>query len=92
MAEAWNGNPFDAFKYFRDAAKKEVPEALYVTGLQYTENFVVPRSWPIAYQYFKKASQLGLEAAGMAKKEMERRGLDTSTTLDIFAPGKERQK
>jgi TPR repeat protein len=83
-------NPFEAFEYFREAAKQEVPEALYVTGLIYSENFVVPRSWPQTYKYFKKASELGLETAKLSKNEIERRGLDTSLTMDIVAPGKEK--
>ncbi len=83
-------NPFEAYKFFCAAAEQEIPEALYVIGLQYTENLVVPRNWPQAFHYFKKASELGLEAAKISKKEMERRGLDKTDTTDFRMPGKER--
>jgi uncharacterized protein len=89
MGVEWN--PFEAYNYFSAAAQQENPEALYVMGLLYTENFIIQRSWPKAYQYFRKASELGSEAAKISKKEMERRGLDTSETVDMTAPGKERQ-
>lgn len=79
-------NPFKAFNHFRAAAEQENPEALYVLGLLYTENFILPRSWPKAYRYFKRASELGSEAAKIAKKEMERRGMDTTETADSAVP------
>jgi hypothetical protein len=85
-------NPFEAFKQFRAAAEQDIPEALYVTGLMYTEELIVPRSWPKAYGFFKKASELGSDAAKVTKKEMERRGLDKIDTLDIMAPRKEHPK
>jgi TPR repeat protein len=85
-------NPFEAFKCFRAAADAEIPEALYVMGLMYTENFIVLRQWGQAYQYFKKAASLGSAGAKITMKEMERRGLDTSSTTDIVASGKERPK
>jgi uncharacterized protein len=84
MGTEWN--PFKAFNHFRAAAEQENPEALYVMGLLYTENFILPRSWPKAYRYFKRASELGSEAAKISKKEMERRGMDTTETADIVVP------
>jgi TPR repeat protein len=83
-------NPFEAYKYFCKASGQELPEALYVTGLIYSENFIVPRSWPQTYSYIKRAAELGLEAAKLSKNIIERRGLDTSHTTDIIASGKER--
>jgi TPR repeat protein len=90
MGAEWN--PFKAFNHFRAAAEQENPEALYVMGLLYTENFILSRSWPKAYRYFKRASELGSEPAKIAKKEMERRGMDTTETADIVVPEKERTK
>ena len=85
-------NPFEAFNQFRAAAEQDVPEALYVLGLIYTEEFVVPRSWAKAYGYFKRASDLGSDAAKITKKEMERRGLDKTDSTDILSPKKEHPK
>jgi TPR repeat protein len=82
-------NPFEAFRQFRAAAEQDVPEALYVMGLMYTEELLVPRSWSRAYSFFKKASELGSDAAKITKKEMERRGLDKTDTADFVTPGKE---
>jgi uncharacterized protein len=81
-------NPFEAFRQFRAAAEQENPEALYVLGLMYTEELIVPRSWPKAYGCFKKASELGSEAAKITKKEMERRGLNTIDTTHSLASRK----
>jgi TPR repeat protein len=83
-------NPFEAFKNFFAAGEKELPEALYVTGLQYAEDFVVPRNWKIAYRLFRKAADLGYNPAKATMKEMVQRGLDTSDTKESVAPGKER--
>ena len=58
-------------------------------GLMYTEELLVPRSWSRAYSFFKKASELGSDAAKITKKEMERRGLDKTDTADFVTPGKE---
>jgi TPR repeat protein len=85
-------NPFEAFKQFHAAAEQDVPEALYVLGLLYTEELIVPRSWPQAYSLFKKASELGSDAAKITKKEMERRGLDKTDTTDRSVVGKEHSK
>ncbi len=85
-------NPFEAFTCFRAAANVDIPEALYVMGLMYTENFVVPRQWGRAYQYFKKASGLGSSAATEAMKEMVRRGLDTLFTTESVTSEKERPR
>ena len=82
-------NPFEAFRQFRAAADQDVPDALYVMGLMYTEELIVPRSWSKAYSLFKKASELGSDAAKITKKEMERRGLDKTDTTDIVAHRKE---
>ena len=90
MGIEWN--PFKAFNHFRVAAEQENPEALYVMGLLYTENFILPRSWPKAYRYFKRASEFGSEAAKISKKEMERRGMDTTETTDVVMPKIERTK
>jgi len=80
MGIEWN--PFKAFDHFLTAAEKENPDALYIMGLLYTENFIVPRSWPIAYRYFRRASELGSEAANIPKKEREPRGMDTTETAE----------
>ena len=85
-------NPFDAFRQFRAAAEQDVREALYVIGLIYTEELIVPRNWQKAYSFFKKASDLGLDAANMAKKEMERRGLNKIDTANNMMPINEKQK
>jgi len=85
-------NPFEAFRQFHAAAEQDIPEALYVLGLLYTEGLIVPRSWPKAYGLFKKASELGSDAAKITKKEMERRGLDKTDTTDISAMGNEHSK
>ena len=82
-------NPFKAFETFRAAAEQDNPEALYVMGLMYTEQLIVPRSWPKAYGFFKKASELGSDAAKLTKKEMERRGLDKTDTTNSVTAQKE---
>lgn len=85
---AWN--PFEAFKHFRSAAEDDMPEAEYVMGIMYAENFVVPRNWPQTYKYISRAARQGLEEAKDVKKELIQRGLDTTDTKDVVAPGKER--
>jgi hypothetical protein len=85
---AWN--PFEAFKHFRSAAANDMPEAEYVMGILYAENFVVPRNWPLTYKYISRAAEQGFEDAQEIKKELLKRGLDTTETKDIVAPGKER--
>ncbi|RPI07063.1 MAG: sel1 repeat family protein [Ignavibacteriae bacterium] len=75
-------NPFKAFECFHAAAEQGNPEALYVVGLMYTEDLIVPRSWPTAYSYFTKAAVSGSEAGKSTKKEMERRGLNKSDTAN----------
>jgi TPR repeat protein len=85
---AWN--PFEAFNHFRAAATDDMPEAEYVMGIMYAENFVVPRNWPLTYKYISRAANQGLEEAKEIKKELLKRGLDTTDTKDIVAPGKER--
>jgi uncharacterized protein len=85
-------NPFEAFRQFRAAAEQDVPEATYVLGLMYTEELVVPRSWSKAYAFFKKSAELGSDAAKTTKKEMERRGLDKTDTIDVVAPQKDHPK
>ena len=82
-------SPFEAFRQFSAAAEQDVPEALYVMGLIYTEDLIVLRSWPKAYEFFKKAAELGSDAASFTKKEMERRGLDKIDNKDTSTPGKE---
>ena len=37
-------NPFEAFKQFRATAEQDIPEAIYVLGLLYTEELVVQRN------------------------------------------------
>jgi TPR repeat protein len=61
-------NPFEAFCSFREAAEQDLPEALYATGIMYGENFVVPRNWRKAYQYFSRAANFGFEAAKLTIK------------------------
>jgi TPR repeat protein len=85
---AWN--PFEAFKHFRSAAANDMPEAEYVMGIMCAENFVVPRNWPLTYKYISRAADQGFEEAKDVKKELMKRGLDTTETNDIVAAGKER--
>ena len=89
MAMEVDWNPFEAFRQFNAAAEQDVPEALYVTGLMYTDELIVPRSWPKAYAFFKRAVDLGLDAAKVAKKEMERRRLDKTDSTDILTVNNE---
>jgi uncharacterized protein len=85
-------NPFEAFRQLHLAADQEVPDALYVMGLMYTEELIVPRSWPQAYAYFKRAAGLGSDAAKMSMKEMERRGLNKTDSIESAVPQKDRTK
>ncbi|HVN48572.1 MAG TPA: tetratricopeptide repeat protein [Bacteroidota bacterium] len=85
---AWN--PFEAFNHFHAAAEDDMPEAEYIMGIMYAENFVVPRNWPQTYKYISRAAEQGLEEAKEIKKELLKRGLDTTDTKDVVAPGKER--
>lgn len=80
MGLEWD--PFKAYYYFCAAADEEMPEALYVKGLIYTEDFIVPRNWPVAYHNFKRAAELGSNAAKISMKEMIKRGLDTTETKE----------
>ena len=89
MAAELSGIHLKHFRQFRAAAEQDVPEALYVMGLMYTEELIVPRSWSKAYSFFKKAAELGSDAAKITKKEMERRGLDKTDTTDILTSKKE---
>jgi hypothetical protein len=67
-----------------------MPQALYIIGLIYGENFVVTRNWPVAYGYFKQAADQGFEPARLAAAELQRRGLDRRGTTDTASSGGKR--
>ena len=73
-------NPFLALGYIQAAADREMKEAQYVLGLFYTDNLVLPRNYPTAYQWIKKAAEQGYDPAKDVMKEFVKRGIDVKET------------
>lgn len=64
-------NPFNAYDYFMEAAKDNMPQAEYVIGIFHTDNLVVKRDWAAAYRWVKKAADAGYDPAQKTLKELK---------------------
>jgi TPR repeat protein len=69
-------NPFAAYRYFQFAADKEMREGEYVLGLFYTDNLVVPKNYPLAYEWIKKSADQNYDPAKDVLAELDKRGLN----------------
>lgn len=67
-------NPFDAYRNFRFAAERSMPDAQFIVAQFMTENLVVPKDWNEAYRWVKLAADSGYIPAKESLKEFERRG------------------
>lgn len=65
-------NPFEAFRAFRVCADAGMHEAAFVVGLHYTENLVVPRDYPAALKWIRRAAEGGYAPAKEVLPELER--------------------
>jgi TPR repeat protein len=52
-------NPFEAFKFFRNASLQNFAPAQYITGILYTDNLIVPRDWRRAFYWINKSKLNG---------------------------------
>lgn len=78
-------NPFDAYRCFQYTAEKNMREGLYVLGLFYTDNLVVPRNYPRAYQLIKRSAEQNYEPAKELLTEFAKRGLDQGAGNDSIS-------
>ncbi len=79
-------NPFQAYANIAFAAEQDLPQALYVMGLFYTDNLIVAKNWKTAYIYLQKARMKGHEKAGDVIAELLRNGyISASDTASIAA-------
>ena len=86
-------NPFDAYDYFMDAAKDNMPQAEYVIGIFHTDNLVVKRDWAAAYKWVKKAADAGYEPAKKTLKELkEKVPVSLLDTADVKTADKKNEK
>ncbi len=49
-------NPFQAYKYFLEAARNDMPQAEYLIGLSYIDNLIVKRNWGEAFKWIKRSA------------------------------------
>ncbi|MBX2991420.1 MAG: sel1 repeat family protein [Bacteroidetes bacterium] len=68
-------NPFEAYRDFRFAAERNLPEAQFVLAQFFTENLVVAQDWNEAYRWVKLAADSGYAPAKESLKEFEKRGI-----------------
>jgi TPR repeat protein len=66
-------DPFLSYRYLRETASHDMPEAQYFLASMLTENLVVPRSWAQAYTWMKKAADAGYKPAVDALPEFAER-------------------
>lgn len=78
-------NPFDAYRNFRFAAERAMPDAQYILAQFLTENLVVPKDWDEAYRWVKLAADSGYVPAKESLKEFERRGYHSSADTNHAA-------
>jgi hypothetical protein len=69
-------DPFGAFRHFRRAGRRGMPEADFILGLMYTEDLVVRQNWRQAYALVKKAADAGFDPAKKALTEFHKRGIN----------------
>jgi TPR repeat protein len=72
-------NPFEAYRNFRFAAERNMPEAQFALAQVLTENLVVPQNWPEAYRWTKRAADSGYAPAKEALRFFEQRGYGSSS-------------
>jgi TPR repeat protein len=77
-------DPFGAFRHFRRAGRRGMPEADFILGLMYTEDLVVRQNWRQAYALVKKAADTGFDPAKKALAEFRKRGI---TAQGVSAEG-----
>lgn len=68
-----------AFKYFEQAAKSNIPEALYCLGVCYKDGIGTSKNKEKALEYLKRAKELGEPRAGRLIEEISVRNLFRST-------------
>lgn len=79
----WGGvwDPFDAFRYFRTAARKGVREGAFAYALYYTDNLVVAKDLEQAAHWMRIAANQGYGPAKEVLPEIDRiRALNRDTT------------
>lgn len=76
-----NWNPFEAYRYIKYAAEKEMREGEYVLGLFYTDNLIVKRDYAVAYEWIKKSANQNYDPAKEVLAELEKRGINGSKQL-----------
>lgn len=67
-------NPFDAYRDFRFAAERKLPEAQHVLAQFFVEHLVVQRNPDEAYRWAKLAADSGYAPAVETLREFEKRG------------------
>lgn len=72
-------NPFEAYRNFRFAAERSMPEAQFALAQFLTENLVVPQNWSEAYRWTKLAADSGYAPAKEALKFFAQRGYGPSS-------------
>ena len=73
-----NWNPFDAYKYFLDAANDGMPQAEYIVGILFTDNLIIKRDLNKAYYWIKKSVKGNYEPAKQILTELSSK-VDTSS-------------
>jgi TPR repeat protein len=75
-------NPFEAFRHFRYAAERGMPEAQHAMGVMYLNNLVVPRDYLEAARWIVQSAKGDYAPAIEAKKRLVERGYirDEDTT------------
>lgn len=68
-------DPFVAFRHFRSAGRRGMPEGDFILGLMYTEDLIVRQNWRQAYALVRKAADAGYEPAKKALTEFQKRGI-----------------
>jgi TPR repeat protein len=86
-------NPFEAFKQFKVAAMKNLPEAEFALGIEYTDNLVVQRNLSEAYRWIKLAADAGYEPAKELIPDLVSRiGTDLADSLSDSTNGVKREQ
>ncbi|MEX1139873.1 MAG: tetratricopeptide repeat protein [Bacteroidota bacterium] len=68
-------DPFVAFRHFRSAGRRGMPEGDFILGLMYTEDLIVRQNWRQAYALVRKAADAGYEPAKKTLTEFQKRGI-----------------
>lgn len=73
-------NPFEAYRNFRFAAERGIPEAQFALAQFLLENLVVPQNWNEAYRWTKQAADSGYAPARDAMVFFQQRGFQPSSS------------